>query len=186
MFGTGPYHNLHQAVILKECSDIGFGLFATAPIPKDTIVWCEREDGPSTEHYRTVHINEVESLSEAEKEIFIKYGYQLDENLFISPLTQEEVDLDYSNYFNHSCNPNVLPLDEHHWVAVRDINQGEQLTIDYCTFDSNIYNCISECKCGSSDCRTYIRGNDYILPELQEKYKHHFLPYIQEKIKKNN
>jgi SET domain-containing protein len=144
MFGTGPYHNLDKNIVLKECSDIGRGLFAKDVIPKHTIVWSERDDGPSMNNYRIIYMNEVEHLSESEKEFFIKYGYQVDDELFLSPLNQEEVDLDYSNYFNHSCNPNVLPLDEENWIAIRDINKDEHLTIDYCTFDSNIYNCINE------------------------------------------
>lgn len=74
-------------------------------------------------------------------------------------------------------------MDEDHWVAIRDINIGEQLTIDYACFDSNPFICIERCLCGTDSCRTYVRGDDYRIIELQRRYAGYFLPYIQKRIR---
>ena len=90
--------------------------------------------------------------------------------------------MDYSNFWNHSCQPSTLPLDEDHWIAIRDIKTGEQLTIDYSTFDSNPFICIDRCLCGTPSCREFVRGDDYRIRELQHRYAGHFLPYIAKRI----
>ena len=36
----------------------------------------------------------------------------------------------------------------------------------------------STCTCGGDTCRGVIRGSDWQLPELQQRYAGHFLPYI--------
>jgi hypothetical protein len=68
------------------------------------------------------------------------------------------------------------------WIARRDIAAGEQLTIDYCLFDANCFICIARCLCGSPACREFVRGDDYRIAELQQRYAGHFLPYIQKKM----
>ncbi len=181
-YGEGPYYNIKKGIILQGSKDKGNGLFATEAIPNGTIVWSNRPDGPSEKYYKPISIKQVENMTDEEKNIFIRYGYQIDDDTFHSPLNQHEIDLDFSNYWNHSCDPNCLPLNEDTWIAIRNININEELTIDYCTFDSNIYNCIDKCMCGSPICRTDVRGDDYKKPELQLKYADYFLPFIQEKI----
>jgi hypothetical protein len=36
--------------------------------------------------------------------------------------------------------------------------------------------------CGSLDCRGYVSGSDWKLPELQRRYHGYFSPYLQERI----
>lgn len=43
-----------------------------------------------------------------------------------------------------------------------------------------------KCSCQSKHCRGLIKGDDWKIPKLQERYKGHFLPYIQRKIDKEN
>ncbi len=104
---------------------------------KGTVLWKNRADGPAEAQYRKIYGEDLRLLSAEEVKYFIRYSYQNDDEFFISPLSSSEVNLDFSNYWNHSCEPNTLPKDEDHWVAWRDIQEGEQLTIDYGTFDSN-------------------------------------------------
>lgn len=182
IYGTGSFHNIRRGIELRLIADDFHGLFATEPLPAGTIVWKNREDGPAEERYRKIYGEEIEHLSPAELKFFIRYSYQNDDEFFISPLTAHEVDLDYSNYWNHSCNPNTLPFDEDHWVTIRDVEAGEHLTIDYATFDSNQFICIERCLCGSEQCRRFVRGDDYRIRELQDRYRGHFLPYIQKKM----
>lgn len=180
-FGIGPYYNIKKCIILNNSKTAGFGLFTKEDIKKGEIVWKDRYDGPVNKYHK-IKINEIINLPNDQAKIAIKYGYQSCDEYFITPLTQEEVDLDYSNYWNHSCDPNCLPLNESCWIACKNIKSGEELTIDYCTFDCNIYNCIDICNCGSTQCRIKITGKDYENKYIQEKYKNNFLPYISSKI----
>lgn len=86
-------------------------------------------------------------------------------------------------YLNHSCNPNTWMIDEVTVVAKRNIKTGEEITIDYAMFTtSNYYN--FDCNCQSPLCRTLVTGDDWKSEELQERYKNHFSPYLNERIHK--
>ena len=56
------------------------------------------------------------------------------------------------NYVNHSCEPN---LDKNH-ITLRDIKQGDELTIDYAQFSSTDWS--MNCNCGSKLCRGVVIG----------------------------
>ena len=86
---------------------------------------------------------------------------------------------DPSYNHNHSCDPNTWMDDEVTIGTRRDIQQGEELTIDYATFviDDN-YVMPGECKCGTNLCRHTITGKDWQIKDLQEHYKGHFSPYL--------
>ena len=102
---------------------------------------------------------------------------QLDEDLFmVMP-----IDEDISYWFSHSCDPNF-------WgdVARRDIAVDEEITTDYalCIADEDYR--LAPCRCGTSLCRHEITGNDWQLPELQQRYRGHFVPFIERKIQAMN
>jgi len=67
-------------------------------------------------------------------------------------------------------------------VARRDIKKDEELTLDYATFIDNT-DMQFDCQCGEASCRKYITGHERNNPEVVEKYKGHFSPYIEGKIK---
>lgn len=83
-------------------------------------------------------------------------------------------------YFNHSCNPNCGMHGEITFVAMRDIDEGEELTIDYAFVDNDDY--AFECHCGDPNCRKIITGYDWKRQELQEKYYPYFAQYLKDKI----
>lgn len=56
------------------------------------------------------------------------------------------------NYGNHSCDPN---LDKNH-IALRDIEAGEELTIDYGQFSEKEWS--MSCNCGAKNCKGMVRG----------------------------
>jgi hypothetical protein len=182
IYGSGAYYNIRRGIELRQIDDDFSGLFTTEFFPKGTILWKNRGDGPAEEKYRKIYGEDIQHLTPSELKYFIRYSYQNDDEFFISPLSEEEVHYDYSNFWNHSCRPNTLPSGEDLWVAIRDIEVGEQLTIDYACFDSNEFICIDRCLCGQPECREFVRGDDYRITELQAKYAGHFLPYIQRKI----
>jgi uncharacterized protein len=82
---------------------------------------------------------------------------------------------------NHSCDPNLWMGDAITVTARRDIQPGEELTIDYALHTvSPAWS--MPCQCGSPLCRRRVTGNDWQLPTLQVRYKGHFSPFIDARI----
>ncbi len=157
-------------VEVRDSHSHGLGLFAKEPIEKDevVIIW----GGNFT--------NETEARK-AKKEG--KAIQQIDDNLW-DVFDYETRNEDPSYNHNHSCDPNTWMIDEVTITARREIDQDEELTIDYAVFviDEN-YVIPGECKCGSNVCRHRITGKDWQRKDLQERYKNNFSPYLNKKIK---
>ncbi|HVY01234.1 MAG TPA: SET domain-containing protein-lysine N-methyltransferase [Candidatus Nanoarchaeia archaeon] len=111
-------------------------------------------------------------------------GIQFDEDFFIVPTSRKE--LEEKGVFNHSCEPNCGFDGSIKLVAIRDIKEGEELTFDYAFCESLIIQGDHlndfECNCGSGNCRKFVRPTDWKMPELQNKYRKYFSPYLQKKI----
>lgn len=109
----------------------GIGLFADEFIPKGTLIWRFQKgfDIRVDKNYPNI-------LSEPARSFFKKYAYQ---NLTILNYV---LCVDDARFFNHSNTPNTHCVensdDEDTMdIAARDIQQGEELTIDYREFDAN-------------------------------------------------
>lgn len=76
-------------------------------------------------------------------------------------------------YINHSCDPNAAIMGTKTLIALKDIDSGEEITIDYSMTDADPHWSI-KCKCGSKECRKYIRAIYTVPPEVFERH----LPYI--------
>jgi SET domain-containing protein len=89
-----------------------------------------------------------------------------------------------SGSINHSCDSNLWLKDEVTLVARRDIVAGEELTLDYAltTIESS-WTLDQPCHCGSSLCRQAVTGNDWLLPDVRERYASHFAPFINDYIR---
>lgn len=87
-------------------------------------------------------------------------------------------------YINHSCDPNLWMADNVTIIARRDIQAGEEITGDYAVWEGEPEYRLGPCGCGSPLCRATITGNDWMLPELQERYAGHFLPFLNCRIAK--
>jgi SET domain-containing protein len=112
------------------------------------------------------------------------YGIQISENMILGYKKESEVD--YSCFFNHSCDPNTGIKGQIFLVAMRDIKKGEQITFDYAMTLHKVKGLKAykmECLCGSKNCRGLITEDDWKIPELQKKYKGYFQWYLEEKIK---
>lgn len=83
-------------------------------------------------------------------------------------------------YNNHSCDPNCGMNGEITFVAIKDIEENEELTIDYAFIDNEDYS--FECNCGSKRCRHIITGYDWKIKSLQDRYYNYFAKYLQLKI----
>src|SRR3954470_8949152 len=104
---------------------------------------------------------------------------QIAEDLFIGPLDEEEREGSMI-FSNHSCEPNIGVRGQIVFVAMRDIEAGEELTHDWATTDDDDYT--TECNCGALACRKVLTGKDWRKEELREKYRGYFSSYLQEKI----
>ena len=67
-------------------------------------------------------------------------------------------------------------------VAMRDIKAGEEIFYDYALTENHPDFAFPQCLCKSKNCRGRISGNDWQLPELQDKYGRHFLPHVLKSI----
>ncbi len=146
----------------------GQGLFATSDIAKDEIVVVKGG-----------HIVDRKTLREKITPQLGPVEIQIDDDLFIAPVTDEERELSML-YSNHSCDANLGMRGEITFVALRDIRAGEELTHDWATTDDDNYSV--ECKCGAPNCRKTVTGKDWQRRELQKRYAGYFSAYLARKI----
>jgi SET domain-containing protein len=104
---------------------------------------------------------------------------QIEEDLYIAPSGTKEVETNIL-CLNHSCNPNVGVRGQITFVAMRDIPAGAELTIDYAMIDGDPGE-RRACSCGALECRKIIMGNDWRLPELQQRYAGYFSRYLHDR-----
>lgn len=92
---------------------------------------------------------------------------------------------DPTYFINHSCNGNLWMTDAYILETSRDIHAGEELTADYSLWEANEHFVSSwTCKCGSADCRKQITGKDWRILAVQQRYKNHFSPLINNRIQR--
>ena len=153
---------------VRESPIHGRGLFATAKIDKDEIV-----------AVKGGHIVNREQLKKEIAPVLGPVEIQIDDNLYIAPVTPEEREGSML-YSNHSCDANLGMRGEITFVAMGDIPAGEELTHDWATTDDDDYSL--KCKCGAANCRGTLTGKDWQRPELQKKYAGYFSAYLAAKI----
>jgi hypothetical protein len=146
----------------------GRGLFAIADIAKNEIV-----------AIKGGHIVDRKTLREKITPVLGPVEIQIDDHLFIAPVTEEERELSML-YSNHSCDPNLGVRGEITFVAMRDIRTDGELTHDWAMTDDDDY--FVECNCGACDCRKTLTGEDWQRPDLQERYAGYFSAYLARKI----
>ncbi len=105
--------------------------------------------------------------------------FPISDEYFLGATNKDEED-QIKLYQNHSCNPNVGLHGEITFIAMRDIEKDEELTVDYAFIDNEDYS--FECTCGSNNCRKTITGFDWKIKELQDKYYEYFAQYLKDKI----
>jgi len=108
---------------------------------------------------------------------FTQRVLQIEEGLFL--LTPAE--LEPSDCFNHSCTPNLGFSGQIGLRALRDIQAGEELNFDYAMCDGSPYDEF-DCYCGAPDCRGQVTGQDWMIPELWDRYSGFFSPYLHRRI----
>ena len=153
---------------VRESKIHGRGLFAIVNIAKDEVV-----------AVKGGHIVDRKTLREKITPVLGPVEIQIDDDLFIAPVTKEERELSML-YSNHSCDANLGMRGEITFVAMRDIRPNEELTHDWAMTDDDDYSV--ECNCGASDCRKILTGKDWQCPDLQKRYAGYFSAYLTRKI----
>jgi uncharacterized protein len=116
-------------------------------------------------------------------EVHSDFALQIDESFVIGPRFTHEVE--DTDFFNHSCNPNAGIKGQIILVAIRNIEPDEEITFDYAMVLHPTQGCPRyefECSCNSHDCRGKVTENVWNIPELQRRYDGLFSIYLQEKI----
>jgi SET domain-containing protein len=93
---------------------------------------------------------------------------------------------DYSDYINHSCDPNIGMLDSLTVVAIKDVPNGSELLIDYAFYEGNEdYFMKQPCNCQSKNCRKHINGQYWKTIDSSDRYFNYFSPFIKRRILTN-
>jgi uncharacterized protein len=149
-------------------SDVeGRGLFAVEPVAKDEIV-----------AIKGGHILDEETFQRS-KAIVGNSDVKIADGFHLGALSPEEYD-GVMMFLNHSCDPNVGVQGNIVFVAMRDVDAGEELCLDYALIDD--YDDRMGCRCGAASCRGVVTGKDWQRPELQERYGSYFSAYLLRKI----
>lgn len=107
------------------------------------------------------------------------HGLQVNEFLYQTYGIDEVAEA--ADYVNHSCTPNAGLQGPITLVAMRDIDSDEEICFDYAMSDGSPYDEFA-CQCKTDHCRGIVTGNDWMILELQERYKDHFSPYLKKRI----
>ncbi len=107
------------------------------------------------------------------------FSLQIDDDMFLTPRHADEYD-DMTIHINHSCDANVGFVGNVTYVAMRDIPIGVELCHDYATARLAPYRL--ECGCGTDVCRGVVTNDDWLLPEVQQRYAGWFMPHVQRRI----
>jgi hypothetical protein len=136
---------IHPQTCVKYVnSQIGYGVYATAFIPKGSIVYVrDMIDCEISPH-------QFAAMDECFRQVAEKYS-------FIDEKGYRVVSWDSAKFVNHRCDFNTISAGFGFEVAVRDIQSGEEITDEYGLFnlDHDMF-----CRCGSHNCRKVVRGDD--------------------------
>ena len=113
-------------VMLKSSPVHGISVFAIQPIPKGSRSMFSKNMG----EWIKLPIKEVETLPEHTRTLIETYCLFDDENYFV-PEYGFKI-LDPVIYLNHSSSPNIISInDGEDFEALRDINAGQELLVNY-------------------------------------------------------
>lgn len=82
-------------------------------------------------------------------------------------------------FLNHSCNPSAGIKGRVTLIALKNMKEGEEVTIDYSTVEGDPH-WQMECICGEKTCRKIIKSVEFMPAEQFKKY----LPYVPSYFKK--
>jgi len=155
---------INSKLVIRKSKLEGLGTFAVSKIEKGEILFIKGG-----------HIASKDKL------FFVKMinSYlPIDDNFFIGAKSEEEEEK-VKLYLNHSCNPNCGIRGEITFIAMRIIEEEEEITLDYAMVDNEDYS--FQCNCDYPNCRRTITGFDWKKRDLQLRYGNYFSEYLKRK-----
>lgn len=160
-----------KRIKIKSSPVSGIGIFAINSIKKGELLLIWGGYLVNQSQITNKDINEtVVPVEERNKKI-----------IYLKAPDEEERNPHPANFINHSCDPNAWLSNAFTWIARKDIKKGEEITGDYATFTIDKWKI--NCLCGKNICRKKVTGNNWKLLELQKRYRGHFTPIIEKRIK---
>jgi len=162
--GIARHRRKQKKYTMKGNSLAGYGIYANRPLVKGEIIF--EGEGKAQ---RLITRRFVEKNWNAEEQVtFSRYAYPLSQEIF---LLWDDNPAEWAPQ-NHHCDANTN-YDGLNVIAVRNIEAGEELTLDYADFlDEHMMP--FRCQCGSKNCRGRIEGkpgNTMTLRESQQRKK---------------
>lgn len=153
---------IHPQTVIRTVSPvIGVGVFATAFIPRGTIVVVRDAFDLCLPH------EEFDSLPAPVRE-------RMETHMYHDRCGNLVLSWDHAKYMNHSCTSNTMMTDYNLEIAIRDIAPGEEVTTEYGLL--NIQEPY-EIHCGCEGCRKHLRLDDI------EVYGHVWDGFIRESMR---
>jgi uncharacterized protein len=160
-FALGIIKSMDNRNVAVEEMELGRGLIATALIRKDEVVAVF--DGPTYFAPRT---------SALRKEI-ADHAIQIAPNLWKDSYGK-------ARCANHSCEPNLGYRGRDTLVAMRTIQPGERLTVDYEMTERSDWRMV--CRCKTPSCRGMIGTFDNLPPNVRAKYGAYISSWLREEL----
>ena len=127
----------------------GRGAFAARRIELGELVWD--------------YAGEERWIKDTPKKLW-RYCFQVDYDRYVVPEKGSP-----GWFMNHSCEPNSVIMGRTKVVALRRIEQGEEVTFDYST-NVGWDGFSMRCKCGAKDCRKVVRSYSFLPDGLKGHY----------------
>ena len=124
--------------------EIGYGVFATEFIPRGTILYVK--DGLEIEITRT----RFRKMDKTHQDIVEKFSYIDERGVRI-------ISWDHAKYINHRCDCNSMSTGYGFEIAIRDIQQDEEITDEYGLFNIPVP---IDINCGCNNCRQVLLPTD--------------------------
>ena len=148
--GIARHQRKQKAYETRGNSIAGYGIYAKRPIKQGELLY-KGEERPT----RIVSKSWVDNnWDETDQLKFRQYAYPLGGDKYA---IWDEEPHEWSPQ-NHSCDANCA-MEGLNMVAVRDIHQDEELTLDYAYFLDKTMEPF-QCNCGAKNCRGVIKGVD--------------------------
>jgi hypothetical protein len=141
---------MHPDTVIRTVDDaIGVGVFATRRIPRGTITWVR----DPLDIILSPH--DVAQLDPLRRAVVDRYAWREEGVGWI-------LCWDHARFVNHSCDANCIGLGVDYEIALRDIEEGEELTDDYRSL--GVFEDPFRCLCGAKHCTGDVRtGPDDLL-----------------------
>jgi hypothetical protein len=144
---------IHPDTTIRPTSK-GHGVFTKRKFLRGEILWI------ADDYDVLIPVEEYLALEPFTRKKMDRYSYLNSDN-------QAVIAWDEGKYVNHSCNPNstgILQFDNIS-VALRDIEEGEEMVEDYYSYYGHFET--FTCKCGAPNCRGVVSHENSYTPSLR-------------------